>query len=57
MKWNCWLGEVLTYGEYAIQYWAFDAANNTAHCSFRVAVTRKFLWKFCYALNAVYCVW
>ncbi|XP_078317513.1 uncharacterized protein LOC111120118 isoform X8 [Crassostrea virginica] len=32
-------GEVLTYGEYAIQYWAFDAANNTAHCSFRVAVT------------------
>nr|XP_019922456.2 uncharacterized protein LOC105327443 isoform X8 [Crassostrea gigas] len=32
-------GEVLAYGEYAITYIAFDAANNTANCSFHVAVT------------------
>uniref|UniRef100_K1RC33 Fibropellin-1 n=1 Tax=Magallana gigas TaxID=29159 RepID=K1RC33_MAGGI len=32
-------GEVLAYGEYAITYVAFDAANNTANCSFHVAVT------------------
>lgn len=45
------LGEVLAYGEYAITYVAFDAANNTANCSFHVAVTRKnclnHLWFYC----------
>ncbi|XP_061181064.1 uncharacterized protein LOC133189681 [Saccostrea echinata] len=32
-------GEVLAYGEYVVMYVAFDAANNTANCTFRVAVS------------------
>lgn len=45
------LGEVLAYGEYVITYVAFDAANNTANCSFYVAITRKYcmnhFWLHC----------
>lgn len=35
------LGQVFAYGEYNVNYVAFDAENNTASCTFKIFVLRK----------------
>ncbi len=40
------IGQVLAYGQYYVTYVASDAAGNSAICSFKLFVLRKYLYYY-----------